>query len=103
MSIASNMKKYMLQEKKEVRGPSGAKKTVWTDVKEIDVSIKKTSSVLNTQSVRYNESTHIGITFYRNIKIGLNRILEGSKVYDITDVTAGRQTVLLLKEVNINV
>lgn len=103
MSIASNMKKYMLQVKTTEKTSSGLKKEVWKDVQNIDVSILKKSSTLNTQSVKYNDSTHVGITFYQNIKEGLNRLVDGDRVLSIIDVTQGRKKVLLLKEVDKNV
>jgi hypothetical protein len=105
MSINSNMQAVKLQEKKKVDTKSGAKKYDWVDKETIYVSIYKTNDMINTQSVRYNESTHTGLTFYKNIKEGINRLLDNNGViYEIKGANPqGRLTNLLLKVVDTNV
>lgn len=94
----------MLQVKKRKEMPSGAEKEIWEDVKEIYVSIFENNDILNTQSVRYNESTHTGLTFYKDIKEHKNRLVKGDVIYSITSAkTKGRLTTLLLKVVDTDV
>lgn len=105
MSINSNMKAVTLQLKTKIEGKSGAIKETWKDVEEIYVSIYKNSDNISTQSVRYNLSTHTGLTFYKNIKEGINRLVDSSGViYDITSANSqGRLNNLLLKVVDTDV
>ncbi|CDG02101.1 Putative uncharacterized protein [Clostridium chauvoei JF4335] len=93
----------MLQVKEKVKKPSGASGEEWKDVKLIDISIYHTNDMKNTQSVRYNESTNTGITFYKDINKNVNRLKDGDTIYNITKVnTKGRFTTLLLKVVETN-
>lgn len=105
MSINSNMKAMTLQAKKKVESKSGAVKEAWEDVEEIYVSVFKNSDSISTQSVRYNLSTHNGFTFYKNIKEGINRLVDSEGViYNITSANAkGRLCNLSLKVVDTNV
>ncbi|KIL09249.1 phage head-tail adapter protein [Clostridium botulinum] len=104
MSINSNMKPIMLQKKEKVKSPTGAKKEQWVDVKVINVAIYKTNDMLNTNSTKYNESSHTGITFYKDIKENMNRLVKDKTVYNVTSANPqGRLTNLLLKVVDTNV
>ncbi|MDB1935269.1 hypothetical protein PMY12_18555 [Clostridium tertium] len=104
MSIIADMKPMILQIKEEIEMPSGAKKEKWNDVKTIDVAIYLIDDMKNTQSVRYNESTNTGITFFKNIDKNNNRLKDGSVIYTITKVNnKGRFTTLLLKGIDIDV
>lgn len=98
MSINSNMKKLILQENKEVIKPSGARKKEWVDIKEpILISIYETDNRVNTSNVIYNSSTHIGLTFNKEISYK-NRLKDGEKIYSITGVNPqGRLNQLFLK------
>ncbi|MEG1256897.1 hypothetical protein [Clostridium sp.] len=101
--INRDMKPIMLQKKEEIKTPSGATKEKWVDVGSIDVAIYKTNDYRNTQSVRYNESTHTGLTRCKDIKEGVNRLVNGEVVYDLTSANSkGRLTTLLLKVVDTN-
>ncbi|MGL4730330.1 MAG: hypothetical protein ACRCW0_01945 [Clostridium sp.] len=103
MSINANMKPIMLQKKEKTKAPSGANKETWVDVGNIDVAIYKTNDYRNTQSVRYNESTHTGLTHCKDIKEGVNRLVDGEVVYSLTSANPkGRLTTLLLKVVDTN-
>lgn len=103
MSIITDMKAIMLQVKKEIKGPSGAKREQWEDDKTIDAAIYLIDDMKNTQSTRYNQSTNTGITFYKDIDKNNNRLKDGETIYDITKVnTRGRFTTLLLKSVEID-
>ena len=94
----------MLQVKTKKEMPSGAEKEIWEDVKEIYVSIFENNDTLNTQSVKYNESTHTGFTFYKDIKENKNRLVKEDIIYNITSAkTKGRITTLLLKVVDTDV
>lgn len=104
MSIISNMEAVILQVKTRVETKSGYKDT-WADKETIYVSIYKTNDMINTQSVKYNESTHTGLTFYKDIKEGVNRLLDDKGfIYEIKGANPkGRLTNLLLKVVDTNV
>lgn len=100
MSVNRNMKKYMLQENKPIRTPSGAEKDNWTDVKEINVAVYKKNDMKAVASEKYIESTHNGLTYYKDIKSDSFRLASNNTVYVITDCnTEGRLTNLLLKVV----
>lgn len=102
--IRRDMKSVTLQVRKEVETKSGAQKYDWVDEKHIEVAIYKTNSFINSNSVRYNESTHTGLTRYKDIKEGINRIVEGETIYNITAAdNKSRLTNLLLKVVDTNV
>ncbi|MHC1723982.1 MAG: hypothetical protein AB9836_12355 [Aminipila sp.] len=104
MSINQEMRPLMLQMRKEGESPTGAAKNEWEDVKPIEVAIYKTNSTLNTQNVRYNESSHTGLTYEKQIEENLYRLFDGKRVYDITLAdTKNRLTTLLLKEIDTNV
>lgn len=103
MSVITDMKPIMLQVKKEIKGLSGAKKEQWVDDKTINVSIYLTDDMKNTKSVRYNQSTNTGLTFFKDIDKNNNRLREGNTIYTITKVNSkGRFTTLLLKAVDID-
>ncbi|WP_089966494.1 hypothetical protein [Clostridium gasigenes] len=98
------MKKVKLQVKYIEESPSGAERNEWKDVKEILVAIYKTNDTLNTQSIRYNASSHTGLTFSKDIKEGINRLVENNVVYEVTSANPkGRLNSLLLKVVDTNV
>ncbi len=103
MSIITDMKPIMLQGKVEIEMPSGSKKESWNDIKTIDVAIYLIDDMKNTQSVRYNESSNTGITFFKGIDKNINRLKDGDVIYTITKVNSkGRFTALLLKAIDIN-
>lgn len=102
--VNRDMKSIMLQRKEKIKTPTGASKETWVDVGSIDIALYKTNDMLNTQSVRYNNSTHTGLTTCKDIKEGLNRLIDNKIIYDITSCnTRGRLTTLLLKVVDTNV
>lgn len=107
MSINSNMGKVTLQLKEIVESPTGAKKEKWIDKDIINISIFKTNDTSNIQSVKYNESTHVAVTFYSNIdtnNYSNYRLIDNNGViYNITSATPGRKLTLLLKVVSTNV
>ncbi|WP_312647569.1 phage head completion protein [Aminipila sp.] len=104
MSINQEMRPLMLQKRKDGESPTGAVKYEWEDVKTIDVAVYKTNSTLNTQNVRYNESSHTGLTYEKEVEENLYRLVDGERVYDITLAdTKNRLTSLLLKEIDTNV
>lgn len=104
MSIVSDMKPIMLQRRKKVATNSGAPKYEWEDYKNVDVAIYLVNDMKNTQSVRYNESTHTGVTFYKGLDKHTSRFIDGDTIYTITKINErGRLTSLLLKVVETNV
>lgn len=101
MSINQTIK-ATLQEKKLVgSSKTGSKKYGWLTIAEIDISLYKTNSMAMTQSIKYQESTHVGITWYKGVEEcdqGKYRLVIADKVYDVTSSNpTGRRTVLLLK------
>ena len=104
MSIVTDMKPIMIQGKVKIKSPSGAIKEEWKDIKNIDIALYQTNDMKNTQSVRYNESTNTGLTFYKDIDKDNNRFRDGNTIYTITKVNPkGRFTTLLLKVVETDV
>lgn len=101
MSINGDMKRILLQENKEIIKPSGARKKDWIDLKEpILIAIYETDNRVNTSNVIYNSSTHIGLTFNKNIT-SKNRLRDGDKIYNITGVNPqGRLTQVFLKVID---
>ncbi|APC81724.1 TPA: hypothetical protein ACXDAZ_002230 [Clostridium botulinum] len=105
-SINRDMKPILLETKVKKRTPSGATKEVWgTDNPiTIQVAIYDIDDRINTQSVRFNDSSHSGLTRYKEIKEGINRLRKGDTVYNILSAkTKGRLTQLYLKVVDSNV
>ncbi|MBY0755026.1 hypothetical protein K5V21_06100 [Clostridium sardiniense] len=97
MSINGDMKKLTLQELREITTPSMARKKTWVDTDEILIAIYNTDSRVNTNNAMYNESSHIALTFNKNIS-GNNRIKDGSRVYSIKGVNPqGRLNQVFLK------
>lgn len=102
MSIESRMKNITLQKINVMHSNTGAQKQVYEDLGMIRVAISKTNSTSFTNSLKYQESTHVGLTRY----LGLDedekyRLVDGEKIYDITSITPGRYTNLLLKRIDI--
>ncbi|WP_404988173.1 hypothetical protein [Clostridium culturomicium] len=103
MAIITDMKPIMLQERKKVPTNSGSPKYEWVDLKLIDVAIYLTDDMKNTQSIRYNESSNTGITFFKEIDKVKNRFRDGEIIYTITKVNPkGRFTTMLLKVVEVD-
>lgn len=104
MSVITDMKPIILQEKVKSKSPSGATKEDWRDIKTIDLALYLTDDMRYTQSVRYNESSHTGLTFYKDIDKSNNRLRLGNTIYTITKVNPkSRLTTLLLKVLDTNV
>lgn len=105
-SINRDMKHILLEPKVKKRTPSGATKEVWdTDnAITIEVAIYDIDDRINTQSVKFNDSSHTGLTRYKDIKEGVNRLRKGNTVYNIlSSKPKGRLTQLYLKVVDTDV
>lgn len=101
MSINRDMKPYMLQRKGKVRTESGQERTTWEDVFLVEVAVYKNSDMITTASVRYNASSHTGLTHHKGIKEGVNRLKNEDTVFQIIGCnTKPRLTNLMLKEVD---
>ncbi|MBO3312120.1 hypothetical protein [Clostridium perfringens] len=98
MSINSNMKSLILQEYRDIITPSMARKKEWVDLENpILIAIYETDSRVNTNNARYNESSHIGLTFNKEIS-SKNRLKDGDKIYNIIGVNPqGRLSQVFLK------
>ncbi len=104
MSINANMEPIELETKIKTRTPSGATKETWENTTTIEVAIYDIDDRINTQSVKFNDSSHTGLTRYKDIKEGINRLRKGNTVYNILSAkTKGRLTQLYLKVVDTNV
>lgn len=102
-SINRRMEKVQILEKIEYQNEFGEMIAQWNSAGFIEMAISKNSDVLYTNSQRYNLSDYTGITDYRGLKVGLNRIVWNGLTLDITSVAEVRRTVLLLKGVDVNV
>ncbi|MDK0900069.1 hypothetical protein [Clostridium perfringens] len=98
LSINSNMKSLILQEYRDIITPSMARKKEWVDLENpILIAIYETDSRVNTNNVRYNESSHIGLTFSKDIS-AKNRLRDGNMIYNIIGVNPqGRLSQVFLK------
>lgn len=102
--INRNMQKCILEKKEKVKQPSGATKETWTSEKEIEVAIYDIDDRINTQSAKFNSSTHTGLTTEKNMREGINRLNIEGTIYTIEGCKLkGRLTQLLLKKVDTNV
>lgn len=89
-------------EKLENKGSTiGASKETWNKVRDIQVSFYEIDSRTNTTVAKYNESTHTGLTYDKDIKQGLYRIVKNEQTYIILSADPkGRLTQLILKEIS---
>ena len=103
-SINRDMRPILLETKIKTRTLSGATKEEWKESNAIEVAIYDIDDRINTQSVKFNDSSHTGLTRYKDIKEGINRLREGDTVYIIlSSKPKGRLTQLYLKVVDTNV
>lgn len=103
-SINRDMKPILLESKVKKRTPSGATKESWEKSIDIEVAIYDIDDRINTQSVKFNDSSHTGLTRYKDIKEGVNRLRKDNTVYSILSAkTKGRLTQLYLKVVDTDV
>lgn len=97
MSINSNMRSFKIQASEEVLTPSLSRKKEWVDKEDVLVAIYETDSRVNTNNAIYNESSHIGLTFNKNISSN-HRLNDGDKIYIINgSIPQGRLNQLFLK------
>lgn len=92
------MKSLILQEYRDIITPSMARKKEWGDLgNPILIAIYETDSRVNTNNARYNESSHIGLTFNKEIS-SKNRLKDGNTIYNIIGVNPqGRLSQVFLK------
>lgn len=105
-SINRDMESILLDKKIKSRTKSGAEKWEWDteNATLISAAIYDIDDRINTQSVRFNDSSHIGLTRYKDIKEGLNRLRKDDTVYNILSAKIkGRLTQLLLKRIDTDV
>lgn len=103
-SINRDMKPMILETKVKTITSSGATKESWDNPVKIEIAIYDIDHRINTQSIKFNDSSHTGLTRYKEIKEGLNRIREGNTIYNILSAkTKGRLTQLYMKVVDTNV
>lgn len=101
MSVNRDMKKYVLQKSELIQTESGAGKENWVTKGVIEVAVYKKNDIKVIMSEKYMESTHTGLTHFRELEANGYRLVKDGVVYEITDCnTEGRLTNLLLKVVN---
>lgn len=101
MSIYTDMITVILQKNEPKKSTTGAQKGNWVFVENIDIAIYKNDSFKSNTGAKYEQSTHSGITFFKDFNEGTEyRLLIGMSKYDITDFnTKGRFSSLLLKHI----
>ena len=100
MSINRDMEIYSLQKVVVERTKSGAEKSVWTRVGEIQVAVYKKDEMKVYTSELYVEATHTGLTRCRTVSVKDCRLVKGDRIYLVEACnTEGRLTNLILKEV----
>lgn len=101
MSMATRTKAFTLQNETTVTTASGARKITWSDSRVIQVSISEINETRLYQSVKYQESTHIGLAYAKGIKAGKNRLkAENGEIYQVLSAAGDyRMTNMLLKKV----
>lgn len=65
MSVFTDFVPAILQINIQEQGLSGAPKKTWIDVSEIEVSIYDNDAFKSSQSVKYEQSTHMDVHFTR--------------------------------------
>lgn len=100
MSINRDMRPCRLEVNSPVQTASGIKKPQWADVGEIMVAVYQTDQAVRYGSETYKETTHIGLTFERQIKAKKNRIIKDGVTYLVlSNDPQGRMAQLALKVV----
>lgn len=106
MAINRNMKSAILQVLEVTESKSGAKKKEWINVDDVDFTIaiykgsnRADSAIYNSNTIKVQSNTHIGITNYKSIKAYKNRIIQDDIIYEIISVSGSRKATLMLKEV----
>lgn len=101
MSINRDMRDYILEHKDAVRTGSGAEDYEWNPICTIKAAVYKKNDRSIVTSEKYLESTHTGLTRYREIIADEYRLVRDGICYLITDCNPeGRLTNLLLKAVS---
>ncbi len=102
MSINRDMRKYELLVREDTSSESGAKKSIWTQLKEVSVAIYDKSERFSTENIKYKEATHIGLTRDREILSGME-LKSGAVKYQVMARNGnGRLVSLVLKVVTSN-
>lgn len=101
MSVNRDMRDYELLKANKTRSTSGAEKEDLEKVRDISVAVYKTSDMISAGSAKYKESTHVGMTHFKDIKAGTFHIRNEDHKFEIISFNPdGRLAVLLLKEVD---
>lgn len=102
MSIYTDMIPVTLLSDHPIESESGALIENYEAVEEISAALYKNDSFRSVQSAAYEQSTHNALTFYKGFEEHKKyRFLIGNTLMEVTYFnTAGRWTVLLLKEIS---
>lgn len=102
MSINSKMALVELKIKTDGKQrPSGQFEEVWNHERYINMAIfNKDDRIFRSNTIEVAESTHIGITFTKSIKKGMNRIIKGQDVFEVTSTNDDApKSIIMLKKV----
>ena len=101
MSINSRMQYVELQVKEEVQATSGQFKEQWITVDEILMSISpKEDRIYRNNTLEVVDSRHMGITYYKGIKKGKNRIKLEDSIFNVESVNdAIVKSIIILREI----
>lgn len=101
MSFYTDMKQCALMVNKPKTGLSGAQKDDYVFLDNVDATIYKNNAFKNVSTVKYQESTHNGLTYFKDFEDGKEyQLITGNVKYQVLDFnTTGRQTTLLLKRI----
>lgn len=101
MSVNRDMRSYGLFKKERARSPSGATREAWHKERDINVAVYKTDDRLMSGNERYNQITHTGQTYYKEMKAGTYQIRRDGRIFDVIGFNPdGRLSVMSLKEVD---
>lgn len=102
MSIYTDMVPVTILCNQPKESLSGAPCNNYVAIEDTQASIYKNDSFKSVQSVKYEQSTHNALTFYKGFENGKEyRLQIGSTIMDVTYFNiVGRFTTLLLKEID---
>lgn len=101
MSINRDLRPYRLQINDIQQTESGAKKDQWVDTGTVMVAVYQTEQAIRYGGNEvYKETTHIGLTFERQIEAKRHRLVRDGKTYLVLSMDPqGRMAQLALKVV----
>lgn len=102
MSIATQMKSYILQESREIKTPLGNLKDEWVQVGIIDIAMYTDDSTIVVNGTKYVNNSITGLTYKVLNEQKKYRVLDKAQIYSVESVVPGRLSKLTLKNVDLN-